>query len=77
MDGNIKDTPPIVIVPLDEDRPRWDESAEQIPERQEAARRASRKPRGRSSTPGSPPRSRRTWSTEIPTSDLELLRAAR
>ncbi len=24
MDGNIKDTPPIVVVPLAEDRPRWD-----------------------------------------------------
>jgi len=24
MDGNIKDTPPIVFVPNDEDRPRWD-----------------------------------------------------
>lgn len=24
MDGNVKDTPPIVVVPLVEDRPRWD-----------------------------------------------------
>ena len=24
MDGNIKDTPPIVVVPRMEDRPRWD-----------------------------------------------------
>jgi hypothetical protein len=25
MDGNIKDTPPVVVVPRDEDRDRWDE----------------------------------------------------
>ncbi len=24
MDGNIKDTPPVIFVPRDEDRPRWD-----------------------------------------------------
>jgi hypothetical protein len=27
MDGNIKDTPPVVVVPLAEDRQRWDELA--------------------------------------------------
>lgn len=27
MDGNIKDTPPVVVVPTDEDRKRWDELA--------------------------------------------------
>lgn len=24
MDGNIKDTPPIIVVPVEQDRPRWD-----------------------------------------------------
>ncbi|GIW92885.1 MAG: hypothetical protein KatS3mg110_0926 [Pirellulaceae bacterium] len=31
MDGNIKDTPPVVVVPMDEDRQRWDELAGEIP----------------------------------------------
>jgi hypothetical protein len=30
MDGNIKDTPPIIPVPLDQDRPRWDEVQEEL-----------------------------------------------
>jgi hypothetical protein len=34
MDGNIKDTPPIVVVPRDEERPRW----EQLPGELGAAR---------------------------------------
>jgi hypothetical protein len=32
MDGNIKDTPPIVVVPGSEDLPRWDALAKQVPE---------------------------------------------
>ena len=31
MDGNIKDTPPIVIVPQEADAKRWDEVAKEIP----------------------------------------------
>ncbi len=45
MDGNIKDTPPIITVPKAEDRPRWDalskelgDLRKQIDERKQAAR---------------------------------------
>jgi hypothetical protein len=45
MDGNIKDTPPIVTVPREQDQPRWDELATAVPaaqvqvdERRKAAR---------------------------------------
>lgn len=45
MDGNIKDTPPIIAVPLPEDRQRWDvidaeisEAQSQLNQRREAAR---------------------------------------
>ncbi len=31
MDGNIKDTPPVVVVPMEEDRARWDALAQEIP----------------------------------------------
>ena len=46
MDGNIKDTPPIVSVPLEEDRERFDELARVIPEtrQQLADRRTAAKP---------------------------------
>src|SRR5207247_6467858 len=30
MDGNIKDTPPVVVVAASEDRPRWDSVAKQL-----------------------------------------------
>lgn len=42
MDGNIKDTPPVVVVPMEEDRDRWQELASLIPEVQGdmAARKA-------------------------------------
>jgi hypothetical protein len=45
MDGNIKDTPPVVVVPIDADRPRWDAISKdlatlngQIEERKKLAR---------------------------------------
>jgi hypothetical protein len=46
MDGNAKDTPPIVPVPLEEDRPRFEEIARLIPEtrQQLADRRVAAKP---------------------------------
>ncbi|MCY2962123.1 MAG: DUF1553 domain-containing protein, partial [Planctomycetota bacterium] len=31
MDGNVKDTPPILTVPMEEDRPRFDQLAKEIP----------------------------------------------
>ncbi len=45
MDGNIKDTPPILPVPLAADRPRWQQLEVEIPEAQQPARPvASRSP---------------------------------
>ena len=44
MDGNIKDTPPIILVPRAEDRPRWD-----------ALSKERRRPPRRRSTPASRP----------------------
>ena len=46
MDGNVKDTPPIVPVPLEEDRPRFEELGRLIPEtrQQLADRRVAAKP---------------------------------
>ncbi len=45
MDGNIKDTPPVIVVPLSEDRPRWDvmskvlaDARQQLETRKQAAR---------------------------------------
>jgi mono/diheme cytochrome c family protein len=32
MDGNIKDTPPVVVVPKEDDRPRWEALAKELPE---------------------------------------------
>jgi len=31
MDGNIKDTPPVIVLPKDEDRPRWEQLARELP----------------------------------------------
>ncbi|HEV3416085.1 MAG TPA: DUF1553 domain-containing protein, partial [Pirellulales bacterium] len=31
MDGNVKDTPPVILVPRPEDRPRWKEIAAELP----------------------------------------------
>ena len=32
MDGNIKDTPPVMLVPAPEDRPRWDAVMKELPD---------------------------------------------
>ncbi len=37
MDGNIKDTPPVMLVPTPEDRPRWDAVKKELPETQKLA----------------------------------------
>ena len=37
MDGNIKDTPPVMLVPKPEDRPRWDAVKKELPEVQKQA----------------------------------------
>jgi mono/diheme cytochrome c family protein len=36
MDGNIKDTPPVVVVPTDEDRPRWKALTTELPAAKQA-----------------------------------------
>ena len=50
MDGNIKDTPPIIVVPRREDRPRWDALRSEIAAVRRQARRPQAGGRGRSST---------------------------
>jgi hypothetical protein len=45
MDGNVKDTPPVVAAPLRDDRPRWNELQQLVPEAQarvDARRQAAR-----------------------------------
>ena len=37
MDGNIKDTPPVMLIPKPEDRPRWDAVKKELPEVQKLA----------------------------------------
>jgi hypothetical protein len=71
MDGNVKDTPPIVTVPMDADRPRWNDVGKQIPNAKKLL--DDRRAGGRAEF--------NTWlatakptdvAAEIPTSDLEL-----
>jgi hypothetical protein len=45
MDGNIKDTPPVIVVPQPADRPRWDALSKELADvrqQSEAARKAAR-----------------------------------
>ncbi len=72
MDGNIKDTPPIVVVPQAADATRWNEVAEEMP----AAKRAG----GRSAATAARPEFD-AWlahakpedvAAKVPTPDLEL-----
>ncbi|HEX5442748.1 MAG TPA: DUF1549 domain-containing protein, partial [Pirellulales bacterium] len=46
MDGNIKDTPPVVFVPMREDQPRWESLTKELADvrRQSDERRAQAKP---------------------------------
>jgi hypothetical protein len=71
MDGNVKDTAPIVIVPQEADAKRWDEVAKEIPAQKE--RLDKRRGAGRHDFD--------TWlatakpedvANQVPTSDLEL-----
>jgi len=71
MDGNIKDTPPVVVVPTDQDKPRWEELIQQI-----AATKKSlddRRQAGRPEFDAWLAQAKPTDVTaEAPTSDLEL-----
>jgi hypothetical protein len=72
MDGNVKDTPPVVTVPMQADRPRWEDVAKQIPNAKKLLDERRAGARGEFNT----------WLAtakptdivaQIPTSDLELL----
>jgi hypothetical protein len=71
MDGNVKDTPPIVIVPRDEDLQRWAELEKQVPASQELVdnRRRDARPDFDAWVAGAKPEE---VVGEIPTGDLEL-----
>jgi hypothetical protein len=71
MDGNVKDTPPIVVVPRDEDLPRWDALAREIPtaQRHLDARRRDARPEFDAWAADAGPAD---VTGETPTADLEL-----
>jgi hypothetical protein len=72
MDGNVKDTPPIVMVPLEADMPRWDELQEQVPAAEQAfvARRDAGRPAFDAWLATSTQEEAEAW---IPSSGLHLL----
>ncbi len=71
MDGNVKDTPPIVTVPMDPDRQRWDDVGKQIPNAKRLLdeRRQNARPEFNTWLATAKPSD---VAIEIPTSDLEL-----
>jgi cytochrome c553 len=71
MDGNVKDTPPIVPVPRDEDLPRWEELASLIPPAKQGVddRRRDARPEFDAWVAQATPAD---VSAEVPTADLEL-----
>jgi mono/diheme cytochrome c family protein len=71
MDGNIKDTPPVVVVPVEDDRKRWDELAGQIESANKLrdARRLDARPEFETWLASAKPED---VAAQIPTSDLEL-----
>lgn len=72
MDGNVKDTPPIVAVPLEEDTPRWEALDSEIPaaEQAVAAHREQARPAFDAWLAKSQRQDVDAW---IPTSGLHLL----
>jgi mono/diheme cytochrome c family protein len=71
MDGNVKDTPPVVMVPLEADRPRWEELTVQVKAAQEQleARRREARPEFEQWLTHAKPEE---ITSTLPTSDLEL-----
>ncbi|MCI0335884.1 MAG: DUF1553 domain-containing protein [Planctomycetes bacterium] len=71
MDGNVKDTPPVVTVPMDADRPRWNDVGKQIPNAKKLLdeRRQNARPEFNTWLATAKPSD---VAVEIPTSDLEL-----
>jgi hypothetical protein len=79
MDGNIKDTPPIVFVPRMEDRPRWDVLAKELAEarkqaetRKQTARADFEKWLTANSSSGEPSRTNGAARLAAPTDGLRL-----
>jgi hypothetical protein len=72
MDGNVKDTPPIVMVPLEADMPRWSELQDLVPaaEQAVAARRDAARPAFDAWLAKSKREDAETW---IPSAGLHLL----
>jgi hypothetical protein len=71
MDGNVKDTPPVVIVPRDEDLSRWDELRHAIPaaKQQLEQRRTEARPEFDAWLAQAKPEE---VTEQLPTADLEL-----
>jgi hypothetical protein len=72
MDGNVKDTPPIVVVPRDEDLPRWQELDKLVPEskkRVDDRRRDARPGFDKWLAQAKP----EEIAAQLPTADLELV----
>ena len=72
MDGNIKDTPPIIFVPQRQDRPRWDMLAKELADgrkKAEARKQHARKEFDQWSLSASPSQ----FTDQIPGQDLQFL----
>jgi len=65
MDGNIKDTPPVLTVPLPQDRTRWDAIEPELPPSSSRSNSGAAR-LGRTSTVGWRTPSRRTWRPPSP-----------
>ena len=71
MDGNIKDTPPVMLVPTPEDRPRWDAVTKELAGGPQAGRGPQAGgPRRLRQVADAPPR--RTVAASVPTDGLRL-----
>jgi hypothetical protein len=71
MDGNVKDTPPIVVVPRNEELPRWEELAKQVPAAKQLVDDRRRDARPEFDTWLAQARPEEIMA-EMPTADLEL-----
>jgi hypothetical protein len=71
MDGNIKDTPPVVMVPQESDRQRWNELAKEVPASQQLldGRRSEARPAFDAWLATAKPE---VVAAQAPTADLEL-----
>ena len=75
MDGNIKDTPPVILVPAPQDRPRWDAVTKELAEARKLAdgrKQAARADFDKWLSPATPD----GMAPLVPTDGLRLARAA-